>query len=185
MKIDNLCDETQISISLKGLLSPKEIIELAQSGYMPNYYIGEKVLFNKTECKEWVEKNKLQRCFGKPMSVNIVVSNDAPEIFNKPPISIENLDLKEFRGQQYRPGIYFLCDGPDVVYVGQSTNPAARIPQHFGYKTFDRSYILHVPKSDLDRIETEFILLLKPRLQGRNKNDTFVVPMSQQKRGVQ
>lgn len=62
--------------------------------------------------------------------------------------------------------IYFLCQGDEVVYVGQSTNLAARLPQHRIDKVFDRVFYLIVRLDDLDRIEREYIRAIRPRYDG-------------------
>lgn len=61
------------------------------------------------------------------------------------------------------PGIYFLCDGPDVVYVGQSTEVYIRVPQHVTTKVFDRWYWMPALEVELNHIEGAFIRLLRPK----------------------
>lgn len=65
------------------------------------------------------------------------------------------------------PAVYFLCLGDEVVYVGQSTNPAGRIAEHAASssKRFDRVYALNVPAEELNNVEGAFIQLLKPTQQ--------------------
>ena len=49
--------------------------------------------------------------------------------------------------------VYFLCEGKDVVYVGQSVELLARLAQHRRDKSFD-GVALHVTeRADLDLIE--------------------------------
>jgi hypothetical protein len=43
------------------------------------------------------------------------------------------------------PGIYFLCQGATVVYVGKAKNIACRIKAHFGEKDFDTVMAMRVP----------------------------------------
>ena len=59
------------------------------------------------------------------------------------------------------PGVYFLCHENKVVYVGQSTNPSARIAQHQADKVFDRVFL--IPTNDLDTVEYEYIRKLRPK----------------------
>ncbi len=62
-------------------------------------------------------------------------------------------------------GVYFLIDGDEVVYVGQSVNVAARILQHIADKTkqFSRACYVPVHPDDLDETERSLITLFAPR----------------------
>jgi hypothetical protein len=64
------------------------------------------------------------------------------------------------------PGVYFLLDGEEIVYVGQSVNPCGRILQHLGDKHFTRAFTLPVPARILDAAEGALIRHLRPRLNG-------------------
>ena len=63
-------------------------------------------------------------------------------------------------------GVYFLLDGNDVVYIGQSVNVYVRISSHVG-KKFDRYAFIPCSVEDLDRLESLYIHLLRPKLNGR------------------
>ena len=59
-------------------------------------------------------------------------------------------------------GVYFLIDGEEIVYVGQSVNIYARIPNHWD-KKFDRyAYVPCVPDA-LDKLESLYIHCLSPK----------------------
>jgi len=63
------------------------------------------------------------------------------------------------------PCIYFLLDGLEVIYVGQSINLLSRIVGHRrDKKEFDRILYLPVAQADLNKIEQSWIRKLKPRL---------------------
>ena len=67
-------------------------------------------------------------------------------------------------------GIYFLLDGDEIVYVGQSKNIFARIGDHVrGSKDFDSfTFIdLDIDGDDLNLAEAELIYRLEPKY---NKN---------------
>lgn len=68
------------------------------------------------------------------------------------------LDVPEF-------GVYFLLDGEEVVYVGQSHCVNARVRQHQseGAKRFDRAVWLSVPEKLLWDIEDAFISVFRPK----------------------
>ena len=60
-----------------------------------------------------------------------------------------------------QPGVYFLTLDERVVYVGQSTNPAARMAGHKG-KTYDVTYVLPVEEDRLNTVEAGMIAIFKP-----------------------
>lgn len=62
-------------------------------------------------------------------------------------------------------GVYFLLDGKDVVYVGQSIGVIYRVHQHIteGVKKFTRWCYVSVPKNKLDEVERFYITLLRPK----------------------
>lgn len=61
-------------------------------------------------------------------------------------------------------GVYFLVQNEEVVYVGQSVNIYLRITQH-GIK-FDKYAFVPCPVNLLDRLESFYIHVLRPRLNG-------------------
>ena len=63
----------------------------------------------------------------------------------------------------YKPGVYFLFDGDELVYVGKSKNIMARIGTHIAdeQKTFDSFEIFET--DDYSRLEEFLIRLLKPK----------------------
>lgn len=62
------------------------------------------------------------------------------------------------------PGVYFLRQGEEVVYVGQSKTIMVRIADHLGKKPFDSVLIMPVPAGELSSVETYWIKKLKPAL---------------------
>ena len=79
--------------------------------------------------------------------------------------AIENLCRLMVNG--HTSGIYFLCDGQDVVYVGQSVSALGRVATHLAerIKEFlpERVFFLPCPAEDLTRIENHYIRLLRPK----------------------
>ncbi len=62
--------------------------------------------------------------------------------------------------------IYFLFDGDEIVYVGQTTHGESRIYNHRtyqNYKDFDSFTMLECDIKDLDRIEGMWISTLQPK----------------------
>ena len=66
-------------------------------------------------------------------------------------------------------GVYFLIDGQDVVYVGQSADVVRRVNEHHDRdrKTFETAMYLPCSLGELDELEEYFINTLKPRFNGQ------------------
>lgn len=59
--------------------------------------------------------------------------------------------------------IYFLIDGEEVVYVGQTTKGLSRIEVHRRNKKFDKVYAILCEEEDLDYCENTYILKYAPK----------------------
>lgn len=73
-------------------------------------------------------------------------------------------------------GVYFLIDSKKIVYVGQSVNVYARISSH-GDKVFDSFAFIPCDKKLLDTLESLYIHILRPALNG-NFHDAKRAPVS-------
>lgn len=76
-------------------------------------------------------------------------------------------------------GVYFLVEGRQVVYVGQSRNLMSRLATHVGCKMFDRFAYIPCPAEALDLLESLYIHALRPSQNGRykSKNDIPCAPL--------
>lgn len=74
-------------------------------------------------------------------------------------------------------GVYFLIHRGVVVYVGQSVNVHARILQHRAQKEFDRFGFVACDESALDLLESIYIHVLRPPLNGEQAG-TPCAPLS-------
>lgn len=133
---------------------------------MPHYFIdGKGPWFKAMELEKWFHENLVQ--------ARGTTKVADPQITDEPsqsaPSSIAKLyGLVRFgKDSTVITGVYFLCDGDEVVYVGQSTNIPARIGTHIHHRarTFDhdRVFCLGVPRGHLDRVEAELIDQLRPK----------------------
>lgn len=161
-------------------LPVERVTALADAGYWPHYRLdGGAPMFKKSESKAWAARNLMQRVPGSEADFNFKVIIQAPkQMKTVPPVSISNVKgLTELTHILYPPGVYFLVENDEVVYVGQSINPMGRIGQHLRSKAgkFDRVYFVPVPQFMLDAVEGGFIKLLSPRLNGNPgpKSDEF------------
>jgi excisionase family DNA binding protein len=152
-------------------LSEDRILDLARAGYLPSYRLdGGPFQFRTSEVKAWIAENLVTRCSGSTLPDSIKVVIPAPPLVDRAPPSIMHIrNLQQLPKYGYQPGVYFLCQAEEVVYVGQSITPHARIGSHAcdPTKIFDRVYLLPVPAGDLDKVEAAFIQHLQPRHNGR------------------
>jgi hypothetical protein len=147
-------------------ISEERLLELAESGFVPHWRIdGGEPLFRKSEVREWSLRNLAAQIPGRQLPVEIRVTMtpttfpavDAPTCIRDVPNLVEI-------PTNYPTGIYFLVHDGEVVYVGQSINPTARILQHIldGSKKFSRAYLVPVPVSRLNEVEAALIRCLRP-----------------------
>ncbi len=78
---------------------------------------------------------------------------------------------------KHATGIYFLLDGDDVVYVGQSRNVYSRISSH-PVKNFNRYAFVPCAVESLDKLESLYIHLLRPKLNGRKPDGSPFAPLA-------
>ena len=73
--------------------------------------------------------------------------------------------IPAFQALDMFSGIYFLCDGNDVVYVGQSSDVIMRVIAHHREKkkVFDQVFFLPCCVKHLNREEEKYIKLLVPK----------------------
>ena len=77
-------------------------------------------------------------------------------------------------------GVYFLLDGDEIVYVGQAVNIYSRIAQHTD-KQFDRYAFVLCDVDMLDNLESLYIHVLRPKLNGNQTNGAKIAPLSLEK----
>lgn len=63
----------------------------------------------------------------------------------------------------FRPGVYFLFKGIDLVYIGESGCIMPRICQHYGQKNFDSFRIYAIMPDEIERKRLERKLIRKHR----------------------
>jgi hypothetical protein len=165
----------------KCFLSGDDIMELAESGYLPcwRWQIGERVgepLFRLSDVRHWLVENlslKEQKGIPFPHEIGVVCPDYT---HHKHPHSIPE-SLSGMHEHLYSvddltiTAVYFLIRDDIVVYVGQSTNVSSRVKTGHGEKQFDRAVCLPVPKSKLLTVEKAFIRALKPEYNHENLAD--------------
>jgi predicted GIY-YIG superfamily endonuclease len=141
------------------------LLEFANSHHIPHWRIehGEP-LFQLSEVKKWCAENLLNRVEGAELSVHLRLMVDPPIAKEAPEAIREITGLRDISAFLCPPGVYMLVHNSEVVYVGQSVSPAARIATHIqGDKIFDNAYLVPVPSQQLDEVEGAIIRELKPK----------------------
>lgn len=117
-----------------------------------------------------VEKaEKLLESIQKERDATVESIRKIKEIVHKKQIQrdeVNKVTLRNCRGFHYRddvsqPGVYLLAMEDRIVYVGQSKNPHARIPQHRD-KEFTHVRILRCPERRLTYWESVLIRKINP-----------------------
>lgn len=145
-----------------------------QSGHAPHYTIdGNGPYYKKSEIANWFRQNMVVRRGGMPVpkTLSLMQSVHSHAMSGAIPsciCALETLCAITLSGGC--PGVYFLCDGNEVVYVGQSTNVVYRVATHImeGKKRFDHHRVFYVPchPEALDKLEQQFIVQLNPKYNG-------------------
>lgn len=166
--------EMSEKLKQRGLeITVERLTELADAFYLPHYRIdGGPPMFAEIETRKWVATNLSQRINGQelPVEYRVIVSAQPQADYAGVPPSISQIADRLIVQREISniSGIYFLCRGNKVTYVGQAMRSGVRIAQHVADgRQFDRAYILPVPLSALDSVESAFINVLKPE---ENKN---------------
>lgn len=160
--------------SLKSLEQTAEAVHIdvdtlrnqVRAMQVPHYvYPNGEPAFRISDVKRWMlDTGQLRKAQPYVVTHRVVNYNANPLAEGAIPESIQHIKgLKNL--STYPPGIYFLVDGDEVVYVGQSMHPATRLKEHDrdGRKTYTHAFLLPTPESDLNDLETLLIAQLRPK----------------------
>jgi hypothetical protein len=75
-------------------------------------------------------------------------------------------------------GVYFLIENNEIVYIGQSNNVFQRIGEHFRKKRFSRYVYIPCAEDGLDILESLYIHIFNPKLNGIFANGIKTAPYS-------
>ena len=145
------------------------ILKLADAKQMPHYrFDGGPPKFRIKEVKEWmVDTGKVYWYSGSKFSHQVVNYQAPPDVKGADlPKELANLKGLLHLSSLIAPsGVYFLVDGKEVVYIGQSVSPTERVGTHRREqtKTFTHVLLLPIPQSDLNNVEGALIRSLKPK----------------------
>lgn len=85
----------------------------------------------------------------------------------------------------FKPGVYFLFSGMDLVYIGESQCMMSRICQHYGQKNFDsfRFYAIMPEESQRKKLERKLIRRHRPILNSQHNDNMIFKEDKRQLRG--
>ena len=149
----NLKTADEVASKMQGI-SATRLLDYARAGYCPHFRVLDQLLFKFEETRDWIQQNAVTEHGGRPLPEILRVCVPAAEVLDLPPIAISSLPLQQIALGGINPGVYFLCQGAEIVYIGQSKFVQARIDTHLAdpEKQFDRAYLMPVPESELDNV---------------------------------
>ena len=149
---------------LEAFLTKETFTKYDEQGLMPHYLINGIKAYKVIEVLKWIKEELVEHYDGfkivskfysydddlkKPLDIPKELIHHSQELLELPIIN--------------PPCVYFLLEGVEIVYVGQSINVAARVNQHIQDKDFNKVLYLPVVKENLDVVERFFIERLQPK----------------------
>lgn len=177
--INKLKSASQLTGKLKEIFSEEELIEMAKQGLCPHYVIRnplnntEGIYFIQTEITDWINDNLLKQKRYK-IEQNIVLHYVDYEHHKIAETDVVPSELTRVNGLlklplcmiNTPPGIYFLCKGPQIVYIGKAKNVYSRILNHINEekKDFNQVYFISCHVNNLTTFERALIRYYRPPL---------------------
>ena len=149
---------------LQKFISKEIFTEYDKQRLMPHYLINGTKGYKLNEILNWIKKELVEHYDGfkivskfysfnddikKPLEIPQEIIHHSEELFELPMV--------------LPPCVYFLIEGVEIVYVGQSVNVSARANQHTQDKDFSKVLYLPTVKENLDKVERFFIERLQPK----------------------
>jgi hypothetical protein len=169
---------SELKGKVKEFFTDEEIMKMVENFQLPHYVLTNPitqertVYFISSEVNEWVAKHCIQqhKCEFEQTIEVILFNYDTHKVSSCDSVPTELSSVKDLYKlpvglYSTPPGIYFLCLGNEIVYIGQSVNIAGRVRDHRMDKTksFDAVYFLPCYKNNLDSLERKFIKYFKPK----------------------
>lgn len=91
----------------------------------------------------------------------------------------KNMDTKINVSDYFKLGyVYYLWDGDDIVYIGQTTVLSYRIKQHLIDKVFDSFTFIRCELDKINEIEGDEIIRIKPKYNSRLLEKNGYIPFN-------
>lgn len=180
--LDKLKELSEIPFKYKKHIKDEEIMELAKQGLCPHYVLTNPISNQKTylflpqEILCWQEAVYLEKFVGVTTQELVFWNFEKKEAIKDVPIELREIkDLYELPTEllnRYPSGIYFLCKGQELVYIGQSSDIVSRVRIHLreNKKEFDRVLFIAVQESMLHEVESRLINEYRPKFNVKMKN---------------
>jgi hypothetical protein len=149
---------------LEAFLTKETFTKYDEQGLMPHYLINGIKAYKVIEVLKWIKEELVEHYDGfKIVSKFYSYNDDIKKPAEIPQELIHHSqELFEFP-MILPPCVYFLLEGIEIVYVGQSINVSARVSQHTQDKDFSKVLYLPIVKENLDVVERFFIERLQPK----------------------
>lgn len=162
---------------LKEMVGDEGVLQLARDGVCPHYILTnpitkeETLWFVPSEINDWFDNNfvRYNEGYFTPKYDFLYFNKDLNKISGVVPDELLRIkDLYELPLQHIctPPGIYFLCKGKSIQYIGQASSVSGRILTHIseGLKDFDAVYFISCPINRLNELESALIRYFAPPL---------------------
>jgi hypothetical protein len=176
MEISRLKKAEELKPKYGKFLSTSQFLELASKKIVPHYILinpltgEESIWFQSSEVDAWFRRyfrsiNEMPQ--SELIFLNFKTNEYRIEPHDKIPdelCMIKNLCKLPMVRINTPPGVYFLCQERDIVYIGKAVNIADRIVEHKkeAVKKFDSVYFICCHSDQLTQIETACIRFFKP-----------------------
>ena len=149
---------------LEAFITKETFTKYDEQGLMPHYLINGVKAYKGIEILKWIKEELVEHYDGfKIVSKFYSYNDDIKKPAEIPQELIHHSqELFEFP-MILPPCVYFLLEGIEIVYVGQSINVSARVSQHTQDKDFSKVLYLPIVKENLDVVERFFIERLQPK----------------------
>ena len=156
--------ESTFAKNISNIMSKKDIMSYHNQKAMPFYNLNGKICYKIQEVQSWARINLLSFNKGKDLIPNFYVCGVKEQKAENIPyeLSKHSNNLWELP-TDLSPCVYFLIDGVDIVYVGQSKNLPQRIQDHKQTKKFTRVIYMIVSINKLDEVEQFYEKELLPK----------------------
>jgi len=160
---DDLMNANKIK-ELQPFLTKETFTKYDEQGLMPHYLINGMKAYKINEIIRWIREELVEHYDGFNIISKFYSYDDNPKKPTEIPKELihHSQDLLELPIIT-PPCVYFLLDGIEIVYVGQSVNVSARTVQHTQHKDFNKVLYMPTVKENLDKVERFFIERLQPK----------------------
>jgi len=176
VEINKLRKADQLKGKATEFLSAEDFNKLAMLEEVPHYILTNPLTkedvycFSQSEIDDWF-KGYVQRRNRKIAPQINFMTNEAAK-FKVSPVDIVPPGLANIKELQKIPfsafdspsGVYFLCKGADIVYIGQAKSILHRLSSHKREKEFDSVYFISCHIEQLTPLETALIHFYRPIL---------------------